>query len=192
MTAYLLVPPASEPVSLAEAKTYLRVDNSDEDALITTLIAAARMHVEGTTGRALIEQTWRVLLDDWPVDRMIELPVAPLRSLTAVRAYDADGDVTAISLAQFQPETATERARLILPNGVSDSPVLRDFNGIEVDYIAGYADAPTNVPDDLKRACLVLIGHWFEHRDAVFVAGSGAIIPDRFDELLRAYKQVRL
>lgn len=191
MTSYLLVPPAEEPLSLAETKVYLRVDNTDEDTLISTLIASARLHVEGITGRAMVDQTWRVLCDDWPVDGQIPLPVAPFSSLVLVNAFDAEGTAVAINLGQFQPETDTQSARLILPPAVSDSPALRDINGIEIDYVAGYGTA-ADVPADLKRACLALVGHWFEHRDAVFVAGSGAIIPDGFDALLTNYHAVRL
>lgn len=191
MTSYLLVPPAEEPLSLAETKVFLRVDSGDEDSLISTLIASARLHVEGITGRAMVDQTWRVLCDDWPIDAQISLPVAPFSSLVGVTAYDANGDGTAINLAQFQSETSTQSARLILPKAVTDSPALRDVNGIEIDYVSGYG-AAADVPVDLKRACLALIGHWFEHRDAVFVAGSGAIIPAGFDALLTNYKSVRI
>lgn len=60
MTSCLLAGPAEEPVSLAEAKGFLKVDDTAEDGLITTLIGAARLHVEGVTGRALLAQSWRV------------------------------------------------------------------------------------------------------------------------------------
>src|SRR5690242_18760477 len=62
MTSYLIAGPGEEPVSLAEAKAFARIDGSDEDALVGALIAAARLHVESLTGRALITQTWRLVL----------------------------------------------------------------------------------------------------------------------------------
>ena len=92
MTSYLLAGPAAEPVTLAEAKAFLRVDVTAEDAFITTLITAARLHVEGTTGRALISQTWRVGLDCWPESREVVLPIAPLISISAITVFDDDGN----------------------------------------------------------------------------------------------------
>ena len=66
MSAILLNAPASEPVSLAEAKLFLRVEHDDDDDLIAALIAAARVQVEAQTRRALITQTWRLVRDVWP------------------------------------------------------------------------------------------------------------------------------
>ncbi len=54
MRATLTVPPAGEPLTLAEAKLHLRVDLSDDDALITALISAAREQAEFLTGQRLI------------------------------------------------------------------------------------------------------------------------------------------
>ncbi len=88
MISYLLAGPAEEPVSLGEAKAFLRLDGDAEDGLVTTLIAAARLHLEGTTGRALVSQSWRVVLDAWPDSRVVALPVAPLVSLSAITAFD--------------------------------------------------------------------------------------------------------
>ena len=87
MTSYLLSGPASEPVALDEARAYLRLDDTDEDALLTTLVTAARLHVESVTGLALLSQSWRVVRDDWPVDGTICLPVAPVQSVAAVVSH---------------------------------------------------------------------------------------------------------
>ena len=86
MISYLLAGPAEEPVSLAEARAFLRVDDTAEDGLITTLIGAARLHVEGVTGRALLAQSWRVVLDAWPDDRQVRLPVTPFMAVTEITA----------------------------------------------------------------------------------------------------------
>jgi uncharacterized phiE125 gp8 family phage protein len=192
MISYLLAGPAEEPVSLAEAKAWLKLDDGAEDALVTTLVAAARIHVESTTGRALLTQSWRVVLDAWPADRSVRLPVAPLQSLTAIRAYDADGVAHSIGLVQFQSESAVAPARLLLPASVDGMPALRERLGLEVDYVAGFGDDPEDVPADLRQALLMLVAHWFEHRDAVIVAGSGGVIPIGFDHVVAPYRQVRL
>jgi uncharacterized phiE125 gp8 family phage protein len=188
MISYLLAGPAEEPVSLAGAKAFLRVDDSAEDGLITTLIGAARLHVEGVTGRALLAQSWRVVLDSWPDDRQVKLPVSPFMALTEVTAYDASGAGHDVPLAQF----LREPDRLLLPATVAGMPVLRERQGIEIDYVAGFGTEPEDVPADIRQALLMLVGYWFEHRDAVIVAGSGAVVPSGFDRMVAGYKRVRL
>lgn len=179
-------------MSLAAAKAYLRVDDAAEDGLIATLITAARLHVEAITGRALVAQSWRLVLDAWPVCRVIELPVGPMLSLTVITAYDAEGDEHLVPLAQFIPETRVSPARLLLPLAVAGMPALRERRGLEIDYVAGFGETGDDVPADLTQALKVLIAYWFEHRDAVIVAGSGAVVPAGFDRLVSPYKRVRL
>ena len=185
MISYLLAGPATEPVTLAEAKAFLRLDDSAEDTLVATLIAAARLHIEATTGRALLSQSWRMVLDGWPQERAVRLPVSPLLSLTTVMAYDEAGGAHAIGLAQFQTEAAP--ARLLLPATVEGMPVLRQRQGIEIDYTAGYGNGASDVPADLRQALLVLVGSWFEHRDS-----ASEPIPAGFGRLVAPYRAVRL
>ncbi len=192
MTSYLLAGPSLEPVTLEETKQFLRQDNDAEDGFITTLITAARLHIEGTTGRALISQSWRVVRDDWPADGVIELPVSPLIALSSITAYDDQGNPSTLPLAQFQPETKTSPARIFLPSALEGSPVLRRHNGIEIDYVAGFGSQPADVPRDLKQALLALVGYWFEHRDAVVIAGSGTIVPGGFDRMIAPYRDARV
>ena len=68
MSSILLTAAAVEPVTLAEAKAYLRVEHDDDDDVIAALIAGARIHVEAQTRRALITQSWRLVRDAWPAD----------------------------------------------------------------------------------------------------------------------------
>jgi uncharacterized phiE125 gp8 family phage protein len=188
MTSYLLAGPAEEPVSLVEAKAFLKVDDSAEDALIVTLIGAARLHVEGVTGKALLAQSWRQVRDEWPEDGVVKLAVAPFMSLTRIIAFDGNGVGHIVPLAQF--ESAPDR--LILPRQLDGMPMLRARQGIEIDYVAGFGTTPEAVPRDIRQALLVLVGYWFEHRDAVIVAGSGAVVPSGFDVLVAKHKRVRL
>lgn len=186
MTSYLLAGPAGEPVSLVEAKAFLKIDDVAEDALITTLIGAARLHVEGVTGGALLAQSWRVVLDDWPETGVVKLPVSPLLSVTAITATDDNGASHDIGLAQF----GSEPDRLLVPRIVVGMPLLQERGGIEIDYVAGFGMEPEDVPADLRQAVLGLVAHWHEHRDAVIVAGSGTVVPSGFDRMVS--KRVRL
>ncbi|MCD7059489.1 head-tail connector protein [Pelagibacterium xiamenense] len=192
MTSYLLAGPAEEPVSLVRAKAFLRVDDAAEDGLIEALITAARIHLESTTGRALMAQSWRVVRDCWPENRVIALPVSPLIALSEVRAFDAEGNATVIDTAQFLPDGQAVPARLILPANIEGAPVLRERMGIEIDYVAGFGTEPADVPGDLIQALLTLVAYWYEHRDAVLVAGAGSMVPAGFDRLVANYKRVRL
>lgn len=188
MTCYLLAGPAEEPVSLAKARAFLRLDDTAEDGLVQSLVAAARLHVEAVTGKAMLAQSWRLVLDCWPQSRMVALPVTPFISLTEITAYDMEGEPHAVPLAQFLDAPD----RLMLPRQVAGMPLLREQGGIEIDYVAGFGVEPEDVPADLVQAMLVLVGYWFEHRDAVIAAGAGSVVPAGFDALVAAHKRVRL
>ncbi|WGD30391.1 head-tail connector protein [Ancylobacter sp. WKF20] len=79
MPAVLLAGPPAEPLTLAEAKAYLRVDHEAEDGLIASLLTSARATVEALTRRVLIDQSWRLARDAWPASGLIPVPVNPLR-----------------------------------------------------------------------------------------------------------------
>src|SRR5512135_2870714 len=100
MSSILLTAPAAEPLSLAEAKAFLRVETNDDDAVI----AGARIYVEAQTRRALITQSWRICRDCWPDDGRIDVRPAPLRTLTAARVYDFDGNAQTVDAQAFVPD----------------------------------------------------------------------------------------
>src|SRR6185295_11579020 len=101
MSSILLTPPAVEPVTLAEAKAYLRVEHDDDDDVIGALIAGARIHVEAQTRRALITQTWRLSHDLWPPDGRLAVVPVPLNAIVAARVYAEDGTPQSIDTQAF-------------------------------------------------------------------------------------------
>ncbi|CAB4121503.1 Phage conserved hypothetical protein [uncultured Caudovirales phage] len=70
MPSKLLTAPSSEPITLSDAKTHLRVDITEDDALISALIVSAREQAEQICRRALISQQWLVTLDRFPSPAM--------------------------------------------------------------------------------------------------------------------------
>ncbi len=87
MALIINVPPASEPVSLAEAKTYLRITDSDDDALINSMVTAIRQKAETWTRRLFITQTWTLWLDWAPEGAMLPIPLSPLQSVVDIKSY---------------------------------------------------------------------------------------------------------
>jgi uncharacterized phiE125 gp8 family phage protein len=191
MTAILLTPPAIEPLTLADAKLYLRVAHDDDDDLITSLIAAARSHVEGRARRALITQVWRITRDAWPPDGRFVLPLAPAREVVAARVYDADGVAHATDTQAFIVEVGAA------PGVVAFSPWFvpapgRAAGGVELDVSFGYGDAAIDVPTPLIQAMRLLLAHWYENRGVVMADAASAAMPAGVDALLAPYRGLTL
>ena len=172
MPSILLTGPAIEPWSVEEAKSFLRAENDDDDAVIASLIAAARSHVEAMTHCALIAQTWRLVLDQWPHDGRIKPGRGPLRALTAARVYNSAGIATPIDVGTF---VLDKTAGVI----VSSAWVLpgRASAGIELDIEIGFGTSATDVPDVLRHAVRTLAAHWYENRSLIAIGQSVAMMP---------------
>ena len=151
MPALLLAGPASEPLTLAEAKAYLRVDHDAEDALITSMITAARASVETLTRRALIDQTWRIVRDAWPASGLIPVPVSPLRTLDRVVRLDAAGTETELPLDAFALDTARLPGLIRVERGRVPAPE-RPLAGLALDITAGHGPAAADLPAPLIEA----------------------------------------
>jgi len=189
MSSILFVPPAAEPLSLADAKAHLRVEHADDDGLIAALIAGARAHVEAQTRRALITQTWRHVRDAWPADGRIAVLPAPLQSLAAARVYDVEGNAQAIDLQTFVLDSVSAPGVVSFPPWSVPAPG-RATVGIEIDTVVGYGDAATDIPEPLRLAIRQLVAHWYENRGVV--AASGASLPVNVAELLAPYRVLSL
>lgn len=170
MALKLITAPATEPITLSEAKSHLRIDTTTDDTLITTLITAAREYCEGFQNRAFVSQTYELWLDAWP--EYIQIPRPPLQSITSIKYYGTDNIEYTMASDDYFVDTKSEPGRVVLAYSKSwPSTTLRLVNGIVVTFVAGYGTAG-NVPLKIKQAILLLVAHWYESREAAI---TGAI-----------------
>lgn len=113
----LLTGPVEEPVGLEEAKLHLRVSTAADDALIGSLIAAARGYVESHLRRALVTQVWDLYLDAFPAGKGIELAMPPLRAVESVTFFGDDGTEGAMSSLEYLVDTVGEPGAVVLAKG---------------------------------------------------------------------------
>jgi len=159
-------PPTVEPVLLAEARLFLRVDDTAEDVLIEALIKAARKAVEDQTGRALITQTRKLYLACFP-SSIIYLPHPPLLTVPTIDYVDADGatqQLTAVA-ADYQVDIVSSPGR-VEPAYNSSWPSTRDVpNAVTVTFTCGYGSAGSAVDERAVQAIKVIVAAWFADRE---------------------------
>jgi len=160
-------PPASEPVTLQEIKDHLRILGTDEDALLTAMIQAAREYCEKYQNRAYITQTWELALDQFPPEDRIRIPLPPLQSISSVKYYGTDDTEYTLPATDYQVDIHSQPGRVVLGYGKSwPSITLRPANGVIITFIAGYGTTADEVPERVKQAIKVLVGHLYENREA--------------------------
>lgn len=189
MRPILLTPPAAEAVTLAEAKLYLRIDAADEDELVRTLVSAARLLIEAASGRLLIHQTWRLVLDGWPANGTARLPLAPVSQIVAARVFNAQGVPTIVAASALSLETGADPPAIWVQAAVAGPG--RAMAGIEIDVLAGFGDAPAAVPEPFRQAILMMVARWYEQRGDAGQRGD-ASLPTDVLALIAPYRRVRI
>ena len=176
----------TEPVSVAEAKAWARIERDDEDGLIEGLVRAARQAVEQTTGLVLARRAFRLALDPVPTEGWIEIARRPLVSISAIVAYGADGTPAAFDA----DEGVIERALGI--EAIRLSPAVRaaSVNGVEVEFEAGFG--VDGVPENLKLALKTIVASSYEFRAAVGLSQQPAIMPPLARSLIAPFRRVAL
>jgi uncharacterized phiE125 gp8 family phage protein len=189
MATILLTPPEAEPLSVSDAKAYLRVETDDDDVLIASLIAAARSHVEALGRCALLTQTWRLVLDSWPPDGRIRPKLAPLSAIVAARVYDEAGTAHAVDVENFVPDAAQG---VIAVRPCSLPQPGRVTAGIEIDVVAGFGDASSDVLPALMQALRMLVAHWYDNRGLIAIGASIAVMPPSVNALIASHRVLSL
>ena len=181
--------PAVEPLTVAEAKLHLRVDISDDDAYIGTLITAAREWVEAYLDRTLITTQLILRAAEFPTEEL-ELARPPMvasgTATAVVITYTlADTTTATLSTALYRVDRTTTPGNVApIINGTWPSDVIEDANAVAVTYWAGYGPTSASVPATIRHAMLMLIGHWYDRRSAVLTGTISKPIEFAVESLL--------
>lgn len=201
----LVTAPAKEPVTLTEAKGWAKVETTDDDATIGSLVTAARTAAEEYLRRALVTQTYKLTHDlhgndlyhglpegtyDLPVTalyggmpRDVELPKGPVQSITSVTAYALDNTAGTVASSNYFLDTAGNR--LVLNSGCVWPANLRPRAAVEITYVAGYGDTGAAVPQPIKTAILIHVASLYEQRGQ---SADAMDLPPGAKQLLTQYR----
>lgn len=190
----LITAPATEPISTAEAKAFLRIDTATEDTLIDNQIKTARIYCEEYTGRALINQTYEFYLDGFSEIEIrlwegiktgadltyrkpyISLPRSPLSSVTNIYTFDDADNGTVFSSSSYYVDSVSQPGKVVLRKGQTYPTSLRVANAVKITYVAGYGASATDVPEALRIGMREHISYMYEHRgDDALAAGMTVI-----------------
>lgn len=152
-----IVLPALEPVSLVQAKSFLRIDSSAEDSLIGDMIKTARIVAEQETGQSFVTQSWRINYNHH-LPASVPLPHGPVQGIVSVTAFDADGNAAVMD---------TDRYRIDAGGAALVFEEMPSGERVQIDYLAGYGDAAADVPTDIAQGLLLHVAHLYEHRDSI-------------------------
>lgn len=216
MPVRLVTAPASEPISLAEAKAHLRLDTPLDDGYVLALIAAARSYAEEVCWRGLVTQTWELVLrgfigeDRFELrtphylapygyvwcgnDRFtdyIELPRGHVGTLLtdAVKYIDENGTQQTLDSSVYSLDDVSVPGRLHLAPGKTWPNTRPQWDAVRIRYPVGWA--ANAVPAPIRQAMLLLISQMYEHRTPE-VAGLLSSVQFSVDALLQPYRLVRL
>lgn len=207
----LVSAPGADPVSLSEIKSYLRIDASADDTMLTAFITAATNIVEQWIGRRLITQTWQYWMDTFPSTlkfdallaegvtegklseylspvKALQIPLYPLQSVTHLKTYPDSGVAVVMDSAEYIVDTVHEPGRISLKTFTTwPATVLRPVNGVEIEFVCGYGAAGVNVPTPITQAIKDLVGKFYNNRGCEDTTLTGAAVA-----LLRPYKIMRI
>lgn len=155
------VPPASPVVPLSDLKLHLRIDGSEDDTLIIAYEAAAVAHLDGWRG-----VLGRCILSQQWTETYVQAGMfrLPFPDVSAVSA-----DVGTATLSQ---DCLGSLVTITAPCTVTMTAAM-----------------PQDALEAVRMAIKLLVGHWYEHREAVAEASLSSV-PLAFDALIAPLRRV--
>lgn len=161
MFVKVIVPPSSEPFTVEEIKTYLRVDGNDEDGLIGDLITSARDFAQSFTNRQLMPATFEAVMSFADYQKTyVKIPVSPFLQFLTFKYFDSLEVERDFLETEYKIDTYQEPVRIDFLTQITESEKLYP---VKITFTAGYEIG--KIPGSIKRAMLFLIAKWYAYRE---------------------------
>lgn len=186
MNNYVITKPSREPVTLQQAKDHLNIDDDfiDDDSIIELIIQTAREAVENKTGRKLITTTMGHQRDCF--NSVMELPHT-VQSVTEITYVDNDGATQILANTEYEVDVNRTPGRVMLAYDKTYPSTRNKSNAVTIKYVTGFGSNAQDVPSALQHAMLLLIGHYYENREATAPININTI-PMSVEFLLNPYR----
>jgi len=164
-SALLVQAPTEDAINRQAVKDHLRVVAASQDTLLSIYIKSATLWVENYISRKLINQTWKVFYDEFPIE--IFLPFGKVSSITHLKYFDENNAQQTLSTSLYQTDLVSVPARISMNPDESSFPTTKSdkYNAIEIQYVTGYGANESDVPSDIKHAILLIVGDSFLNRE---------------------------
>ena len=187
----LITAPTVEPVTASEILTKIGVNSGDVSTTdLEALITGARQWAEEYTGRALINQTWELALDDL-CESGIDLAKGTVQSITSIKYLDADGVEQTLASTEYLLDDYAVIARIVPAYGKTWPATRSIVNAVKVRYVAGYGAAATAVPVPVKNAIVLIVGQALRGQPGLETSLYPASIPNAAKEMLNPYRVMK-
>jgi uncharacterized phiE125 gp8 family phage protein len=192
-----LAAPTTLVVTLAEAKSWLKVEHAEKDEDIGDLVAAATAFVGGEAELTLAPTVFEQRLDGWPTG-CVELDAGPVRSVDEIIYLDEAGDEQSLDAGEWDWEPTGLGARVWLTTAATRPRLADRPGGVRILFAAGFNDPAASdgndrlkLPDQVKTTIRLLVAHWWRNRETVVLGASPASLPFGVDAMitnLRVYR----
>ena len=167
-TLSVVTAPTVDAVTVSDVKKHLRIEHSDDDSYLETLIKASQKWCESYMERALIKQTLKATYDAFPSEFALPRPPACSDDLSIVIQYkNSERVVVTLESSKYRASTDPSQPTKVYPvYGKSWPAHLTDVDAVSIQWNAGYGTAPSDVPAGIRHAIMMHVGHLYENRVA--------------------------
>lgn len=192
MRPLLVTPPTAMALTMAEVKENLRIAHDDDHNLLTNLIAAVTSYLDGPFGilrNCLLDQVWAVRAPSWGG---LRLGLGNVQAAVLVSYWPADGgaEVT-LDPAAYRLEFDAHGAFVVLTGAARPELALR-ADAVTAHFRAGYGPQAKHVPEAIRQAMQLLVGHYYKHSEAVISGTRPTELPMGARSLLSPYRLQRV